>query len=69
LLDAAQSWRNLAEHIEKNGIADATALVHNSWAPDLDALFADPSVRMRIGAVIAGAAKRLARPKRPIKSR
>jgi hypothetical protein len=63
LLDAAQSWGKLADHIEKNGIADAAALAYNSRPPDLRELFVDPIVRLRIGTIIAGAANRPARPK------
>ena len=63
LLDAAQSWGKLADHLEKHGIPDAAALVHNSPAPDLDEWFADPAVKLRIRTIIIGATNRSARPR------
>jgi hypothetical protein len=63
LLGAAQSWGMLADHLEKHGITDAAALVHNSAAPDLDEWFADPAVRLRIRTIIIGAANGSARPR------
>lgn len=63
LLEAAQSWGKLADHLEKHGTADATALVRNSAPLDLDESFADPAVRLKIRTIIARAAFGPARPR------